>query len=88
MGTRNDAAACRAVPGTLQLREASEHARRLCSRLMEEAEASVVTQLMEALQQLQQEQDTLEAEAARVTAELAEQKRLNRVQEAQLATAA
>lgn len=58
------------------------------AKLMEEAEASVVTQLMEALQQLQQEQDTLEAEAARVTAELAEQKRLNRVQEAQLATAA
>ena len=75
-----------------QLRAASNVTRspvvRREAELMEEAGASVVAQLMEALQQLQQEQDTLEAEAARVTAELADQKQLNRVQEAQLAAAA
>ena len=59
-----------------------------------EAEATMATQLMETMQQLRQEQDVLEEEAARVAAELTDQKQLNRVQadrigelEAQLASA-
>ncbi len=49
-----------------------------------EATAGISTQLMEALQQLQREQDVLEEEAARVAGELAEQKRLNGVQADQI----